>query len=133
MTIRPYLPPPRAGRATVRRVTLRRGRQPAAAADARRSQAVAILATEPGISGAELARRLGVSPARGVQLLAEIRASVPDLPPAPAPPPAADQVVRLTSVQVERLATFEGATTRDQLDTVLGIAEQQRPTGRGKD
>ena len=133
MTIRPYLPPPRAGRATVRRVTLRRGRQTAAAADARRSQAVAILATEPGISGAELARRLGVSPARGVQLLAEIRASVPDLPPAPAPPPAADQVVRLTSVQVERLATFEGATTRDQLDTVLGIAEQQRPTGRGKD
>ena len=133
MTIRPYLSQPRAGRATVRRVTLRRGRQPAAAADARRSQAVAILATEPGISGAELARRLGVSPARGVQLLAEIRASVPDLPPAPAPPPAADQVVRLTSVQVERLATFEGATTRDQLDTVLGIAEQQRPTGRGKD
>ena len=133
MTIRPYLSQPRAGRATVRRVTLRRGRQAAAAADARRSQAVAILATEPGISGAELARRLGVSPARGVQLLAEIRASVPDLPPAPAPPPAADQVVRLTSVQVERLATFEGATTRDQLDTVLGIAEQQRPTGRGKD
>lgn len=133
MTIRPYLSQPRAGRATVRRVTLGRGRQPAAAADARRSQAVAILATEPGISGAELARRLGVSPARGVQLLAEIRASVPDLPPAPAPPPAADQVVRLTSVQVERLATFEGATTRDQLDTVLGIAEQQRPTGRGKD
>lgn len=110
----------------------RRGRPPTAAAAVRRSQAAAIVAAEPGISGSELARRIGVSSARGGRILAEIRASLPDLPDVP-PPPIADRVVRLTGVQVDRLAAFPGETTRDQLDIVLGIAEQNRAAGRKED
>jgi hypothetical protein len=57
VTLRPYLPGPRLGRATLRAVPRRRGRPPAADAAERRSQAAAIVAAEPAIAAAELARR----------------------------------------------------------------------------
>lgn len=109
MTLRPYLP---ASRATVRAVP-RTGRPPAAMSAARLSAAAAIVRDEPGISGAELARRVGVGPTRGARLLAEVRATVPDLE---APPPTRDidagrEIDRQNVAEVNRLAA-ELATAR---------------------
>ena len=111
--IRPYLPPPRLARATVRRVP-RRGRSPDADAAARRDQAAAIVRDEPAISGAELGRRLGIGPSWGFKLLAEVRATVPGVE---APPPIGPgKVVRLRQATIERLAAVTGRPIGEDLD-----------------
>lgn len=112
--IRPYLPAPRA---TVRAVP-RTGRPPAALSAARLSAAAAIVRDEPTISGAELARRLGVAPTRGARLLAEIRASVPDVE---APPPiGSGRTVYLRAATLAALAAATGRPVGDDVDAQIG-------------
>jgi len=120
VTLRPYLPGPRLGRATLRAVP-RRGPLPPAVSAALRSRAIAIVAAraerhEPPITGAALAAELEVDPRTARAILDELRAA--ELaPPAVvagasgrqmARPPAPGKVVRVPQVVLERLAAVTG-------------------------
>ena len=119
MTIRPYLPGPRQGRATLRAVP-RRGPLPPAVSAALRSRAIAIVADraerhEPPITGAALAAELEVDPRTARAILDELRAA--KLAPAAVPsatgrqmarPPQPGKVVRVPQVVLERLAAATG-------------------------
>ena len=131
MTIRPYLP---TSRATVRAVP-RTGRPPAATSAARLSAAAAIVRDEPGISGAELARRVGVGPTRGARLLAEVRATVPDLE---APPPiGSGRSVYVRAATLARLAAATGRPVGEDVDGQVGDLldrfATRNPAPRGKE
>jgi hypothetical protein len=103
----------------------RPGRSPAPIAAARLSEAAAILATEPGITGAELGRRVGVGTRHGASLLAAVRATVPDLPaPAPEPP---SRVVRLPGALVARLERWPGETVQERIAAAVDAAEGTGP------
>jgi len=120
VTLRPYLPGPRLGRATLRAVP-RRGPLPPAVSAALRSRAIAIVADraerhEPPITGAALAAELEVDPRTARAILDELRAA--ELaPPAVvagasgrrmAAAPAPGKVVRVPQVVLERLAAATG-------------------------
>jgi hypothetical protein len=138
VTLRPYLPGPRLGRATLRAVP-RRGPLPPAVSAALRSRAIAIVAAraerhEPPITGAALAAELEVDPRTARAILDELRAA--ELaPPAVvagasgrrmAAPPAPGKVVRLPQVVLERLAAATGRPVGEdvvrQIAAVLDLA-----------
>ena len=78
--IRPYLPPPRRGRATVRPVPRSRGKPPPEVSAELRSGAIAIVAdrAERGkrpMAAAALAAELGVAPRTARAILDELRAA----------------------------------------------------------
>lgn len=78
--IRPYLPPAKPGRATVRRVTdtpkpRGRGRPPSPAVAAIKSQIAGLAGLRPSITPAEVAAELGIPGYRASRLLAELRQS----------------------------------------------------------
>ncbi len=92
-------------------------------------------AQEPTISGAELARRLGVASTRGARLLAEIRASVPDVE---APPPiGSGRTVYLRAATLARLAAATGRPVGEDVDgqmcDLLNLYNPQAPARRGKE
>lgn len=92
-----------------------------AAAAARLSEAAAIVAAEPGISGAELARRLGgIDPSYAARILADVRATVPDLPPAPPVVGGPGKVVRLRAATLARLAEATGRPVGEDVDGQVG-------------
>ena len=114
-------------RATVAAVP-RQGRPPAAESADRLSRAAAIVLAEPGVSGAELARRVGVTPSRGGRLLAEVRASIPvvEVPPAPIGP---GRVVRIPARVLARLEQLPGSGTIEQIEAALDAAEREARRG----
>ena len=102
---------------------------------ARLSAAAAIVRDEPGISGAELARRVGVGPTRGARLLAEVRATVPDLE---APPPiGSGRSVYVRAATLARLAAVTGRPVGEDVDGQVGDLldrfATRNPAPRGKE
>lgn len=119
-------------RATVRSVPRRPGRPPAAVSAELRSRAIAAVQAQPTITGAALARELGIDPtAAGPRLLAELRAEGL-APPARAGadgralvgpgPGGSGKVVRLSAERLARLATLPGDGPLEQIDAALDRA-----------
>lgn len=134
MTIRPYLPAPRA---TVRRVTRRRGQPPPATSAALRSKAIAYVASAGRPSGSDLARELGVSPKAARLILAELRAAGLAPPALVGPtgrrtsaPPQPGRVVRLPAALLRRLEAYPGDGTVEQIGAALDLLD---PAPRGKE